>query len=64
MNFNALVNQQRLEHALGLMKKSDCALVTVAMSSGFQSLQSFNRICRDLLGESPSEIKRRISEDV
>lgn len=64
INFKALVNQHRLEHAIELIRESDEALVTVAMSSGFQSLRSFNRACRDMLGVSPSQIKRNSSEDI
>ena len=64
INFKALVNQHRLEHAIGLIRESDEPLVSVAMSSGFQSLRSFNRACRELLGSAPSDIKRKISEDV
>lgn len=63
INFKALVNQHRLEHAIGLIRESDEPLVSVAMSSGFQSLRSFNRACRDTLGVSPSEIKRNNAED-
>ena len=64
INFKALVNQYRLEYALRLIRESDDALVNVAMASGFQSLRSFNRASREILGASPSEIKRRISEYV
>ncbi len=64
INFKALVNQYRLEYALRLIRESDDALVSIAMASGFQSLRSFNRACRDILGASPTEIKRKISEDV
>ena len=64
INFKALVNQHRLEHAIELIRRTDDALVTIAMASGFQSLRSFNRACREILGDAPSEIKRKISENV
>ena len=58
ISFKSLVNQYRLESAVSLMRSSGDSLVSIAMASGFQSLRSFNRICRELLGSSPSEIKR------
>ena len=58
LSFKSLVNQYRIEYALSLMRTSSDSLVSVAMASGFQSLRSFNRICRDLLGSAPSEIKK------
>ncbi len=64
INFKALVNQHRLEYAVELIRSTDDALVSIAMASGFQSLRSFNRASREILGVAPSELKRKISEDL
>ena len=61
-SFKSLVNQYRLEHAIALMRRSEDSLVSVALSSGFQSLRSFNRACRELMGVTPTEIKKMTAE--
>ena len=58
ISFKTLVNQYRTECAISLMRTSGDSLVSIAMASGFQSLRSFNRVCLDFLGASPSEIRK------
>ena len=62
VSFKSLVNQYRLERAIAMIRSSDESYVSIALACGFQSLRSFNRACREIVGASPTKIKNTTSE--
>ena len=57
MNLKALVNTYRYENAYRLLTESDKSISEIALESGFQSIRTFNRICLEISGKSPSDIR-------
>lgn len=57
MNYSKWLNTIRLEKATELLGDQGMSLTEVAMSSGFQSISSFNRVFREEKGMSPSEYR-------
>ncbi len=57
VNFRTLLNQFRCDHAYDLITNSDASITDVAMQSGFQSIRSFNRVFKEIIGCTPSELK-------
>jgi len=61
-NFYRFVNKYRIEEAKRRLKnpktKND-KLIKVAFDSGFNSLATFNRVFKDLIGESPSQFRKQ-----
>ena len=53
-NFPRFINEYRVEDAKQLLKNPDLAINVVAKESGFNSLPTFNRVFREISGESPS----------
>lgn len=54
-NFNAVVNAMRVESVQARLRRQDGAdLLTIALESGFASKASFNRVFRELTGQTPS----------
>ncbi|MEL6686813.1 MAG: AraC family transcriptional regulator [Pseudomonadota bacterium] len=58
MTFNQHVNQMRVEHARSLLTGSTDPILSVAMESGFNSKATFNRVFRDMVGQTPSRFRR------
>ncbi len=58
MNFKSLVNQYRCLYAKRLISTTLCSLSEVAFSSGFQSIRSFNRAFKDIMGFEPSLLRK------
>ena len=58
MNFKSIVNQYRCEHALHLLRTTQKTLTDISLDSGFQSIRSFNRVFKEIIGVSPSEFRR------
>ncbi|MBQ9760640.1 MAG: helix-turn-helix domain-containing protein [Clostridia bacterium] len=58
MNFKTTLNHYRCEHALHLLRTTERTLTDISMDSGFQSIRSFNRVFKDLMGCSPSEFRK------
>lgn len=50
---------RRLERAAALLRETDLAVTEIAFRTGWQSLGSFGRTFRDVLGESPREHRAR-----
>jgi AraC-like DNA-binding protein len=60
-NFYQLVNQYRLEEARRRLSHPDInkdKLLKIAFDSGFNSLPTFNRVFKNLTGESPSAYRK------
>lgn len=49
-----LLNERRVEDAKRLLAETDAAVKVIAEEVGFSSLASFNRVFKDMTGESPS----------
>ena len=57
MNYSKWLNMIRLEKATELLAQENMSMTEVAMSSGFQSIPSFNRVFHEEKGMSPSEYR-------
>lgn len=57
VNFNTYVNEVRLKYAVNLLKYSQRPITEVAMDSGFSSLRTFNRFCKEKLRMTPREFR-------
>ena len=58
MNFRALVNQYRFDHARLLLEKENITVMQAALDSGFQSVRNFNRLYKEKTGQTPQRVKR------
>ena len=58
VNFKTIVNQYRCEQAIHLLQTTQKSFTEIASDSGFQSIRSFNRVFRELIGASPSDFRR------
>lgn len=59
-NFASLLNQHRVAHAKQLLGDPEMArdtVLSIALTSGFASLATFNRVFRDLEGSTPTEFR-------
>lgn len=50
---------RRIERAAALLRETDLPVTEIAFQTGWNSLGTFGRIFRDILGESPSECRAR-----
>lgn len=60
-NFNGLINQMRVEHAKGLLASTSNNILEIALDSGFNSKPTFNRVFRDISGQTPTEYRKKSS---
>lgn len=60
-SFNAYVNSLRVEHAKNRMRDSRDPLLQIAMDSGFNSKATFNRVFRELSGQTPSQFRKSVT---
>ena len=58
INFRTLLNQYRVDYARYLMETSSVTVAEAAFESGFQSLRNFNRVYKEILGQTPRELRR------
>lgn len=61
INFNEFINQYRVEEVKAKLKdpsQDHFSLIAIAQDSGFNSKASFNRIFKQVTGQSPSEYKK------
>jgi AraC-like DNA-binding protein len=59
-NFAAFLNGYRLTHAKAALADVDRArdtILAIAYESGFASLQSFNRVFKDVIGQTPTDFR-------
>lgn len=57
-NFNAFVNRLRIDHAKALITSSDESVLSIGLSSGFNSKATFNRVFRELTGMTPTQFRK------
>lgn len=50
---------RRVERAVALLRETDRTVSEIAYDTGWASLGTFGRTFRDIMGESPSELRRR-----
>jgi AraC-like DNA-binding protein len=55
-----LVNERRITEACDLLYQTDQNITIIAEQVGFNSIASFNRVFKDIKGESPTEFRRKI----
>ena len=66
-SFKSFLDQYRVKHARELLLKDSedpNFIVRVALQSGFQSLENFNRSFRRLIGETPAEFHNRNAKKI
>jgi AraC-like DNA-binding protein len=51
---------RRVERAAALLRDTDLPIIDIALQTGWNSLGTFGRTFRDVIGESPSGLRRRI----
>lgn len=56
-NFNELVNTHRIDEAKVRLAGEETAITVIAFEVGFNSIASFNRVFRELVGAAPSEYR-------
>jgi AraC-like DNA-binding protein/ligand-binding sensor protein len=61
VNFNRFVSRVRVEKAKNLLLNLNYRISEIAFEVGFQSLTHFNRIFKDIAGQSPTEYRRQLS---
>lgn len=57
-NYSRWLNMIRTEKAVTLLSHRDMSLTEIAMTAGFQSISSFNRVFREQKGLSPSDYRK------
>lgn len=57
-----LLNEKRIEDACRMLVQTDAAVSVIAEQVGFNSLPSFNRVFKELTGQSPSEYRAQPKE--
>jgi AraC-like DNA-binding protein len=60
LNFTDYVSRVRIEKAKNLLLNPNTRISEVAFEVGFQSLTHFNRVFRKVVGESPTDYRRRL----
>ena len=63
-SFNRFINEMRVDHAKNLIQANSDNFLNIAMDSGFNSKATFNRVFRDISGETPSAFKKRTALNV
>ena len=59
-NFNHFINQLRIEHAKGLLARTQDNVLEVALDSGFNSKSTFNRVFREMTGQTPTQYRKSL----
>jgi YesN/AraC family two-component response regulator len=61
MNISTYVNKVRIEHAKDRLLNSKDTMTGIAMDMGFNDPNYFSRVFTRLVGNTPSEFRRRYS---
>ena len=59
LSFTDHVNRYRISEAAYLLKNSQEKMINIAFSCGFNSLRSFNRCFKSIMGTTPSQYKQQ-----
>lgn len=57
-SFPQLMNEYRIEDAKRLLSETDAPVKVIAENTGFNSLSSFNRVFKEVTGETPSRYRK------
>jgi AraC-like DNA-binding protein len=60
ISFTEFLSRTRIEAAKNLLLNPNLRITEIAFAVGFQSLTHFNRVFRNLVGESPTGYRRRL----
>ena len=60
-NFNAFINSLRIQYAAQLLTESKRKIIDISYECGFQSLQTFNRVFKELTGVCPKDYRMKNS---
>ena len=52
---------RRIERATALLRDTDLAIIEIAFQTGWTSVGTFGRTFRDVTGESPGELRARVT---
>ena len=58
INFKSMLNQYRMEYAYAMLQDTRLPIAQIAFESGFQSIRSFDHVCREIYQKSPKEMRR------
>ncbi len=58
MNFRLFLATYRIDHAKTLLRTTEESIFEVAMDSGFLSINTFNRVFKNITGMTPSEYRK------
>ena len=56
-SFRQLLNEHRIKEAKGLLSGSDLQMIQIAFDAGFNSLASFNRVFKEMTGQTPTAFR-------
>lgn len=56
-SFNRIINGLRVDHAKAQLKDTPDSVLAIAMDSGFNSKATFNRVFRELSGQTPTQFR-------
>ena len=59
VNLKTLINQYRYDLAWELLVNTDRTIADIALTCGFQSVRSFNRVFQQIAGSTPSVLRRQ-----
>lgn len=60
MSFNSYVNKCRINNACYLLKNTDCNVLQCSVDCGYNSLRSFNRNFKEIMGITPLEYREKL----
>jgi AraC-like DNA-binding protein len=63
MNFKRMLNQYRIQHAYAMMQDTELPISHICFECGFQSIRSFNQVCKETFGKTPSELRQRRKQE-
>ncbi len=58
VSFKTILNQYRMNHAFVSLQDTDLPISRIAYDSGFKSIRSFNLVCLEIFGKTPTEVRR------
>ena len=60
VTFTFLLARYRVSYACNLLEREKDTVSEIALSSGFGSIRSFNRVFRQIVGQTPAEYRKRL----